>query len=95
MTSNEFPAEPKAFWVRATEPKSISALLASTDPAVQAHVKSIRDEGEAYFARLIEEHAMDMKGKEKLVVAHGTSATADPHTHCHVIIAATPKEEKP
>lgn len=41
MTTNELPGEPKPFSVRATVPRTISALLASPDPAVRADVKSI------------------------------------------------------
>ena len=88
MLSNEFPAEP--FSVRATVPKTISALLASPDPAVRARVQSIRDEAQAHFARYLKEHAKEVKGKEKLVVAH-RSSLFDPHTHCHVLIAAPQK----
>ena len=79
MTANDLPAEP--FSVRVTAPKSISALLASSDPTVRALVQSIRDEAQAHFAIYLE-----AKGKEKLVVAH-RSPFFDPYTHEHVLIA--------
>ena len=84
MISNQFPAEP--FSVRATVPKTISALLASPDPAVRALAQSARKEAQAHFARYLEEHAIEVKGKEKLGVAH-RSSLFDPHTHEHLLIA--------
>ena len=84
MTSNEFPAEP--FSVRATEPRTISALLASRDPAVRALVQSIRDEAQAHFAIYLE-----AKGIEYRTATH-RSSLFDPHTHTHLVIANPPTD---
>lgn len=85
MTTNEFPAEP--FSVRATEPRTFSHLLASSDPAVRALVQSIRDEAQAHFARYLE-----AKGNEYRTATH-RSSLFDPHTHRHVLIAQPPTDK--
>ena len=84
MTSNEFPAEP--FSVRATEPRTLSHLLASPDPAVRALAQSIRNGAEAYFARYLE-----AKGIEYRTATH-RSSLFEPHTHTHLIIANPPTD---
>ena len=85
MTSNEFPAEP--FSVRATEPRTISALLASPDPAVRALAQLIRDEAQAHFATYLE-----AKGNEYRIATH-RSSLFDPHTHEHALIAQPPTDK--
>ncbi len=100
MTANEFPAKPKAYSLIAAEPKSISILLANSDPEVRAQIQSIRDEAQAHFAAYLEEHALEAKGTSKrdneYRIATHRSSLFDPHTHSHhLIIATPPKEEKP
>ena len=94
MTTNELPAEP--FSVRATEPRTFSHLLASSDPAVRTLAQSIRNEAQAHFATYLEEHAMDVGGTPKLGneyrIATHRSSLFDPHTHTHLLIANPPTD---